>query len=129
MAARDVAAVLNHSTATGTDKVVLLGLAWHMSETWNEGTWIGLDRIAHYANVSTRTVMRSIANLEELGELDVDRHNGKSYGGPKTNRYWVIVDCPADCDRSMWHRPLEILEPKFRVVDNSDTRDILDTIR
>lgn len=129
MSARDVAAVLNHSKATGTDKVVLIGLAWHMSETWGEGTWIGLDRLATYAGVSTRTVMRSIASLEELGELDVDRHNGKSYGGPKTNRYWVLVDCPSDCDQSLWHRNIEVLEPKFRAVDNSDTRDILDVNR
>ena len=119
MSARDVAMVLNHSQATGSSKLVLLGIAWHMSETWNEGAWPSLDRLAIYAGVSTRQVMRSIQQLEDLGELDIDRHNGKSYGGPKTNRYWVMLKCSEDCDGSMWHRPLEAIIPMFEVVDNS----------
>jgi len=126
MSARDVGLVLNHSRASGTDKVVLLAIAWHMSETHQEGAWPSIKRLAMYAQVSERTVTRSIANLEELGELDVDRHSGRSYGGARTNRYWTLVDCPDDCDRSTWHRPLSELEPTIRLVDNSDTPAILD---
>jgi len=122
MSAKDVAMVLNHSQATGSNKLVLLGIAWHMSETWNEGAWMGMDRLAVYAGVSKRQVVRAIAALEELGELDVDRHNGKSYGGPKTNRYWVMLKCSEDCDGSMWHRPLNQILPMFEVVDNSATQ-------
>jgi hypothetical protein len=124
MSARDVALVLNHSKSSGSQKLVLLGIAWHMSDTWNEGAWPSIERLATYAGVSTRQVIRSIAALEESGELDVDRHNGRSYGGPKTNRYWVTVECDHDCDGSMQHRPLEEIVPMFEVVDNFDTRDI-----
>jgi hypothetical protein len=124
MSASQVSLVLNHSTATGTNKLVLLGIAWHMSDTWGEGAWCGMERLAAYAGVSTRQVMRSIQALELSGELDVDRHNGKSYGGPKTNRYWVMLDCPHDCDKSAWHRSIDEIVPKFRAVDNFDTRDI-----
>jgi hypothetical protein len=95
-----------------------------MSETWDEGAWPSVERLADYAGVSTRQVIRALATLEESGELIVDRHNGKSYGGPKTNRYWVEVPCPDDCDLSLWHRPMSDNVPKFEVVDNFDTRDI-----
>jgi hypothetical protein len=123
MSASSVSLVLNHSQATGTNKLVLLGIAWHEAETGNSGAWCGMDRLAAYAGVSTRQVIRAIQALELSGELDVDRHNGKSYGGPKTNRYWVMVKCPHDCDQSLWHRSLEEFVPKFEVVDNFDTRD------
>ena len=137
MSARDVALVLNHSQATGSARLVLLGIAWHMSDTWNEGAWPSIERLAIYAGVSTRQVMRSIQALEDLGELDVDHHNVKSYGGPKTNRYWVMLKCSEDCDGSMWHRPLSDVLPMFEVVDNSATQvtsvtsvgDIYDTNR
>lgn len=132
MSAESVAIVLNHSKATGTDKVVLLGIAWHMSDTWGDGSYPGIERLAVYAGVSQRTVIRSLKTLEELGEIDVHRHSGRSYGGPKTNRYWVMVQCPDSCQRDLWHRPLEDLEPKFPVdnsVDNSDTPAILDINR
>lgn len=124
MSAREVAQVLNHSHATGTNKLVLLGIAWHTAETGDEGAWPSIDRLALYAGVSNRQVIRAIAALEVMGELDVDRHNGKSYGGPKTNRYWINVPCDDNCDGSIWHRALDEYVPKFVVVDNFDTRDI-----
>lgn len=132
MSARSVALVLNHSESSGTDKVVLLGIAWHMTETEQAGAWPSIERLAAYAKVSTRTVIRSIQHLQELGELDVSRHTGRSYGGNATNRYWILLECPSDCDQSTWHRPLSDLEPKFPVdnpVDENATRDILDQIR
>lgn len=124
MSAIEVARVFNHSHATGTNKLVLLSIAWHQSETWGEGAWMGLDRLALHAGCSTRQVIRAIAALEIMGELDVDRHKGKSYGGPKTNRYWINVPCDSDCDGSSWHRSIEEIVPKFEVVDNFNTRDI-----
>lgn len=124
MSAYSVSQVLNHSHHSGTAKLVLLGIAWHMSETHDEGAWPSVERLAGYAGVSTRQVIRALAVLEDSGELQVDRHSGKSYGGPKTNRYWVNVECESDCDRTSWHRSLTEIVPKFEVVDNSDTRDI-----
>jgi hypothetical protein len=123
MSAKSVAAVLNHSHNVGTPKLVLLGIAWHEEETGG-GAYPSISRLAMYAGVSERQVIRAIAVLEESGELDVDRHNGKSYGGPKTNRYWVNVPCPEDCAGDIWHRPFDDYVPKIEVVDNFDTRDM-----
>ena len=124
MSASSVASVLHHSHHSGTPKLVLLGIAWHMSETWDEGAWPSISRLATYSGVSERQVIRALAVLEESGELLVDRHSGKSYGGNKTNRYWVEVPCPDDCAADIWHRRFDDYVPKFEVVDNFDTRDI-----
>jgi hypothetical protein len=123
MSASSVASVLHHSHHAGTPKLVLLGIAWHDDETGG-GAWPSISRLATYAGVSERQVIRALAVLEESGELDVDRHNGKSYGGPKTNRYWINVPCPEDCAGDIWHRRFDDYVPKFGVVDNFDTRDI-----
>ena len=124
MSASSVSSVLHHSHHSGTNKLVLLGIAWHMSDTYGEGAWPSIERLAVYAGVSTRQVLRALAVLEDSGELQVDRHSGRSYGGPKTNRYWVEVECDGDCDRSIYHRSVAENVPKFEVVDKFDTRDI-----
>jgi biotin operon repressor len=126
VSAVSVSTVLNHSAATGTDLVVLIGIAWHMSDTFGEGAFPSIERLARYCNKSERTVMRSIKNLEELGELDVDRHSGRSYGGQRTNRYWVLTSCPMECDKSNYHNSVFEFEPRFKPVDNSDTPAIFD---
>lgn len=125
MSAASVSTVLHHSNATGTDLVVLIGIAWHMSDTFGEGAFPSIERLAMYCNKSERTVMRSIKNLEELGELDVDRHSGRSYGGQRTNRYWVMTSCPMECDKSNHHNNV-FEETRFKPVDNFDTPAILD---
>jgi len=122
MSAADFAACLNHSQATGSTKLVLLGIAWHMSETWNDGAYPSTERLANYAGISTRQVTRCLNELQELGELDIDRHNGRSYGGAKTNRYWTLVDCPSDCDRSLWHRNISDLVSVDKI-NTPDTGD------
>lgn len=123
MSAASVASVFHHSHHAGTAKLVLLAIAWHEDETGG-GAWPSISRLAMYAGVSERQVIRALAVLEESGELDVDRHNGKSYGGPKTNRYWINIPCPEDCAGDIWHRRFDDYVPKFEVVDNFDTRDI-----
>lgn len=123
MSAKSVASVLHHSHHAGTPKLVLLGIAWHDDETGG-GAWPSISRLAVYSGVSERQVIRALAVLEESGELDIDRHSGKSYGGQKTNRYWINVPCPEDCAGDIWHRPFDDYVPKFEVVDNFDTRDI-----
>lgn len=92
---------LYHSKASATDKVVLLGIANHHGDG---GAWPSLETLARYANVSERQVSRSIKVLEELGELKVDHNRGLNVGRNKTNRYWINVSCPPECDGSMNHR-------------------------
>jgi hypothetical protein len=123
MSASSVASVFHHSHHSGTPKLVLLGIAWHEDETGG-GAWPSIPRLAMYAGVSERQTIRALALLEESGELDIDRHNGRSYGGQKTNRYWINIPCPDDCAGGPWHRSFDDYVPKFEVVDNFDTRDI-----
>ena len=57
MSARAVSMVLNHSKSTRTDKVILLGIAWHMTETEQAGAWPSIERLAQYANVDRKSVV------------------------------------------------------------------------
>ncbi|NBR65496.1 MAG: helix-turn-helix domain-containing protein [Micrococcales bacterium] len=129
MSAKSVASVLHHSSHSGTARLVLIGIAWHMSETGHAGAWPSIKRLAVYSGVSERQVIRALAALEESGELDVDRHKGESYGGHRTNRYWINIPCPSDCEGGMYHRNFGDNVPMFEVVDNFDTRDIQGQIR
>lgn len=94
MSVETLAVVLNRSKAVGTDKVVLLGIANHDGDG---GAWPSIATLARYANVSERSVQRSIDHLIELGELRVEI----GAGGPadlradrRPNRYTVLVDNP-----------------------------------
>lgn len=97
MSVEAIATVLHHSAATGTDKLVLVGIANHMGDG---GSYPSLATLAKYANVSVRSVQRSIDRLEELGEISVKLHGG---GGRDTradrrpNRYTLLLACPQGC--------------------------------
>lgn len=91
-----MALVLNHSRATGRDKLVLVGIANHDGDG---GAWPSIETLARYANASERSVQRSIANLVELGELEVDRNAGGRatfHGGRRPNLYRILVGRPVD---------------------------------
>ncbi len=94
MSVETMALVLNHSRAVGTDKVVLLGIANHDGDG---GAWPSIATLARYANVSERSVQRSIDHLVELGELRVERQSGGQAdlrNDRRPNRYTVLVDNP-----------------------------------
>lgn len=99
-----MAAVLNHSKAVGTDKVVLLGIANHAGDG---GAWPTVATLARYANTTERTVQRSIGQLVKLGELAVERQAGglaHLKHSERPNRYDVLVSCPQFCDGTVNHR-------------------------
>ena len=103
MSVEAMAMVLNHSRAKGTDKLVLLGIANHYGDG---GAWPAIATLACYANVSERTVQRSIEALVSLGELVVQRQQGGTRGTPdwkRPNRYDVLIACPTACDRTANH--------------------------
>lgn len=81
--------VLDHSPATGSDRLVLLAIANHADAT-GHGAYPGLDRIAAEARVARRTAIRSITALEAAGQLRVVRGGG-AY---KTNRYVIVMGPP-----------------------------------
>lgn len=105
MSVESLAAVLHHSKAKGTAKVVAIGIANHDGDG---GAWPSVRTLAIYANVDRSTVKRAIRSLVALGEVRVH----VQAGGPKDmddtdrpNLYDVLVDCPEGCDRTRNHKP------------------------
>jgi hypothetical protein len=80
--------VLNHSKATGRAKLVLLGIANHQGD---QGAWPSIETLARYANASQRSIMRDIQELEEMGELIVERNAAPIRAQYRPNLYWVNV--------------------------------------
>lgn len=75
MSIQAVAWVLEHSTTTGSDRLVLIAIANHVDSTgW---CWPSIPAIAHEARVDKRTVYRAIDSLEEWGDLVIKRRPGK----------------------------------------------------
>ena len=104
MSSSAVAIVFNHSRSTGTARLVLLALAEHDGEN---GSWPSVARLAHYASVSPRNVQKALSRLEELGEIQRDIQQGGLADVPaalRTNRYFITLTCPPECDRSVRHR-------------------------
>jgi hypothetical protein len=104
MSVEAFSAVLHHSQAKGTEKVILLGIAWHLSDDPELGCWASQETLAKYANCSIRQVRRAIQALADLDELEIIHHGGNNYGQIRpTNRYFLRLDCPEDCDSTLAH--------------------------
>lgn len=95
MSIEAMALVLHHSKATGTAKVVLLGVANHEGDG---GARPAVATLAKYANVDPRSVRRALDMLVETGELEIIHKAGWA------STYRVLVRCPKGCDRSSNHR-------------------------
>jgi len=91
-----VALALYHSKATYSDRLVLIAIANFEGE---HGAWPAIETIGRLSGgINRRTVQRSIDSLIALGELREERREGF------TNRYYVEITCPDECDRSANHR-------------------------
>lgn len=107
MSVEAMAAVLHHSSSTGTAKLVLLGIANHEGDG---GSWPAIETLMKYANCDRRTVQRAVERLIESGELKRLMQQGGSVHTPNSQRpnlYRVNVVCPTECDRTTRHRPVE----------------------
>lgn len=107
MSVESLAIVLHHSEASGTAKVVILGIANHDGDG---GAWPTIETLAKYARCSERTVQRALADLEASGEITIRLQRGgdlECRGDRRPNRYDLNVACPANCDRTTNHRPLK----------------------
>ena len=101
-----IAAVLHHSKAVGTDKVVLLGIAWHMGEDPEEGCWPRISKLAHYCNTSERTVKRALDHLIDLGEIERFINSGRGRADRRPNCYYITLDCGDwNCTGYPSHKP------------------------
>ena len=102
MSFQAIAAVLNHSQASPGAKLILTIIANFDGE---QGAWPSQETIARMANVKPRQVRRYINELVELGEMEIDIHQGVSLAGTRpTNRYYIMLDCPIDCDQTINHK-------------------------
>jgi len=94
-------AVLHHSKAQGTSKLVLWGIANHHSD---QGAWPSVATLAKYAGIKERRVQQIIRELAELGEIQISEQGGYGNSQYKTNRYFILLGCPSDCDGSLNHK-------------------------
>jgi predicted transcriptional regulator len=81
-------AVYEHSKSKGQARLTLLTIADHQGEL---GAWPSIATLAKMCNSSERTVKRCIAELEELGELKVERRMAPTGGQYRANLYWVML--------------------------------------
>lgn len=96
-----VAAVLNHSKASTSARLVLVTIAYFESDT---GAWPSQETLASMTGLSVRSVKRAIKELSALHELDVINDGGDTWGARKTNRYFIILECPEDCRGDLSHK-------------------------
>jgi len=85
--------VFEESLTEGNDRLVMLAIA-DAANKQGEEAYPGVDTIARYANVSQRTVQRSIRRCVELGELRVELKAGGSAdlrNDRRPNRYTVLM--------------------------------------
>lgn len=104
MSVEALAIVLNHSQASGTAKLILVGIANHDGDG---GAWPSLATLARYGSCSIRNAQRALGKLEELGE--VKRHinaggNHLTVDHMRPNLYQITLRCPYACDGSKNHR-------------------------
>jgi hypothetical protein len=111
-----VSAVLAHSKAQSTTKLVLVALAHYYDDEGKYGAWPSQTLLARLANCSERTARRSLKELSEAGEIDVLLHQGVGYSPQRrTNRYRILVDCPETCDKTSQHRDVTLAAIRDRV--------------
>jgi hypothetical protein len=96
-----IAAALNHSQASTSSRLVLIAIAHYEGDN---GSYPSQQTIARLTGLNVRSVRRAIKELTNLNELDVIADSGVGSGARKTNRYYVIVECPDGCDRSLNHK-------------------------
>ena len=81
--------VLNYAPVSGTDKIILLGIANHADDR-GKNAWPSVATLARYANVSERAVQQSLHKLREAGHLRVIPNaggTGKTRSDRRPNLY------------------------------------------
>lgn len=85
MSIRVMSWVLDESTATGNDRLVLIAIADEADDD-GRNAFPSMDRIARRARINRHTAMRAIKRLEDLGELEVTRPETTGRGHHNTYR-------------------------------------------
>lgn len=115
MGFKAVQAVLHHSESRGNTRLVALAIASFYDDVGDNGAFPSQEVLARLANVNKRTVQRAVKELQELGEIDIHVHSGRGKSFDRqTNRYFIVLDCPDWCDRSVNHREYDDKSDKHR---------------
>jgi hypothetical protein len=99
-----MAIALHHSKATGTAKLVLLGIANHDGDG---GAYPSMRTLAKYGACNVRNARKAVERLVGLGEVRVFVQQGGERDWQdelRPNRYEVLLMCPPECDRTKHHR-------------------------
>jgi hypothetical protein len=88
------AVVFHHSKAKHTDLLVLYAVANFIGD---DGAWPSIETIAFHARCNKTTASKALSRLEKLGEISRVKKAGTGKGVYKTNRYFLLLTCPADC--------------------------------
>jgi hypothetical protein len=99
-----MAIALHHSRATGTAKLVLLGIANHDGDG---GAYPSMRTLAKYGACNVRNARKAVERLAALGEIRVFVQRGGELDWDdhlRPNRYEVLLMCPVQCDRTKHHR-------------------------
>lgn len=86
--------VLHQSPLRGAEKVILLGIANH-ADAHGENAWPSVSTLARYANVSERSVQRSLKQMESDGHIRIRRQRGGTADTPndrRPNLYTVVMN-------------------------------------
>lgn len=121
MSVESIAIALHHSRATGTAKLVLIGIANHDGDG---GAWPSVSTLARYANVTPRNVQKALDKLEQLHEVRRMIQAGgtqETANHERPNRYLFTLQCPPDCDRSTHHRTRRQPAPMLDIDPLSET--------
>lgn len=89
MSVKAMSWVWKHSRAAGNTLLVFLASADHAHDDGTDA-WPGQESLAKKCRVSSRTVRRAVEELEQLGELWVERYAGppvRGRKGQRTHRY------------------------------------------
>lgn len=78
--------VIENSPAKGTDRAVLLMVAYHANELGAE-TWPSIDTLARETNLSRRAVCYAITTLVAAGHLEMVQGGGRGH----SNNYRVLM--------------------------------------
>lgn len=132
MSIEAVSAVLKHSKAKGTAKLVLTAIAWHYGEDAELGAWPSQSTLAAYCNTTDRQIRRALQDLIELNELEYRAHDGRGYRPDRrTARYFILLDCPDTCDKSVSHNEIADIYGRtgghLRLIDRTFMVERVDT--
>lgn len=86
--------VLHESPTSGTDKVLLLGIANH-ADAEGHNAWPSVATLAKYSNLEPRGVKKALRRLEEQGHIKILENRGgnaDTRSDRRPNRYSIVMN-------------------------------------